>query len=202
MRGEVIECVECGRAFVWSYGEQRFYRERGLDQPKRCEVCRERRKSQRRSETPDWHAMAAEMSDLPQEVNVKRNGKIPRQPPRWTTQTAFRFYAVAVVIATALAVVLGVGFKLHVIGAWLISINLSTLFVYGYDKAIAGSERTRAPEKVLLGLALIGGTFGALVGMRLFRHKTAKREFQIKFWAIVLVQVVLIALFWASRSGG
>ena len=133
---------------------------------------------------------------------MKRNGKIPRHPPRWTTQAAFRFYAVAVVIAVTLAVVLGVGFNLHVIGAWLISINLSTLFIYGYDKAIAGSERTRAPEKVLLGLALVGGAIGALVGMRLFRHKTAKRAFQIKFWAVVLVQVVLIALFLVSRSSG
>ena len=133
---------------------------------------------------------------------MKRNGKTRRKPSRWTTQMALRFYAVAVVIAVMLAVVLGVGFNLHVIWAWLISINLSTLFIYGYDKAIAGSKRTRAPEKVLLGLVLVGCTIGALAGMRLFRHKTAKREFQIKFWAIVLVQVVLIALFLARRRIG
>jgi uncharacterized membrane protein YsdA (DUF1294 family) len=55
MSDEIIECVECGRKFVWSHGEQRYYRERGLSAPKRCEDCRARRRERRK---PSWWANA------------------------------------------------------------------------------------------------------------------------------------------------
>ena len=44
----MIECVDCGHNFVWTAGEQEFYRDRNLDQPKRCHKCRflRRQKSQ------------------------------------------------------------------------------------------------------------------------------------------------------------
>lgn len=79
--------------------------------------------------------------------------------------------------------------------AWLLSITIFTVLTYGYDKAIAGSRRTRVPEKVLLLLALLGGTLGALAGMEIFRHKTDKASFQRKLVAIVAVQVILIAAY-------
>jgi len=44
MSDEVIECIDCGRKFVWSYGEQRYYKEHGLAAPKRCQVCRSRQR--------------------------------------------------------------------------------------------------------------------------------------------------------------
>jgi ubiquinone/menaquinone biosynthesis C-methylase UbiE len=37
---ETIQCVDCGRTFVWSYGEQRCFKEHGLAAPKRCPDCR------------------------------------------------------------------------------------------------------------------------------------------------------------------
>jgi hypothetical protein len=46
---EIIECIECGRTFVWSSGEQRYYKEHGLVRPKRCTACRSRRRSDRDS---------------------------------------------------------------------------------------------------------------------------------------------------------
>lgn len=49
MSDQRIQCVECGRTFVWSAGEQRFYRERGLDPPRRCPDCRAERRGERRS---------------------------------------------------------------------------------------------------------------------------------------------------------
>lgn len=33
-------CIECGREFVFTEGEQRFYYEKGLVDPKRCKECR------------------------------------------------------------------------------------------------------------------------------------------------------------------
>jgi uncharacterized membrane protein YsdA (DUF1294 family) len=105
------------------------------------------------------------------------------------------FTLVPVGLALAAAIALSLGLHLDALLSWLISINVVTLLTYGYDKGIAGSGRTRVPERVLLLLALIGGTVGALAGMYLFHHKTAKGSFQRKFWLVVLVQIVLVVLY-------
>jgi uncharacterized membrane protein YsdA (DUF1294 family) len=81
--------------------------------------------------------------------------------------------------------------RLDIVLSWLIAITLVTFLAYGYDKAIAGSGRTRVPERVLLLLAFAGGTIGALAGMWLFHHKTAKGSFQFLFWLVVAVQMKL-----------
>jgi CxxC-x17-CxxC domain-containing protein len=40
-----ITCVDCGEGFLFTAGEQAFYRERGLtNEPTRCKNCREKRK--------------------------------------------------------------------------------------------------------------------------------------------------------------
>lgn len=43
-----ITCVDCGEEFLFTAGEQAFYRERGLtNQPTRCKRCRDARKANR-----------------------------------------------------------------------------------------------------------------------------------------------------------
>jgi uncharacterized membrane protein YsdA (DUF1294 family) len=81
----------------------------------------------------------------------------------------------------------------HALIVWLLAINAVALAYYGYDKARAGANGRRVPELVLHGLVLAGGTLGAYLGMRLFRHKTIKGEFRIVFWCIVVLQVALVA---------
>lgn len=81
--------------------------------------------------------------------------------------------------------------------AWLLAISLVTFLTYGYDKLIAGSGRTRVPERVLLALAFAGGTLGALAGMWLFRHKTAKASFRLKFWLVVAAQIAVLLVYFA-----
>jgi len=45
-----ITCVDCGQEFLFTAGEQAFYRERGLtNEPTRCKSCREKRKAGRPS---------------------------------------------------------------------------------------------------------------------------------------------------------
>lgn len=195
MSDEVIVCVECGRSFTWSSGEQRYFRERGLERPKRCQACREQRRAEGRPGMQSWSSPAPATSNSPNRRRPQP-ASIPRSAPRaWMARPEFRFGAATFVAAYLVASVFFVAFAFDGLLSWLIGINLVTLLSYGYDKAIAGSKRTRVPEDVLLVLAVIGGGVGAWVGMRLFHHKTEKRRFQRAFWLIMIVQVVLVAAY-------
>ena len=84
---------------------------------------------------------------------------------------------------------------------YLAAVNILTFCVYGADKRrakIQGARRT--PEKTLLGLAAIGGSLGALLGMQVFRHKTRHWYFRYGIPAMLLAQLALAARC-ASRSG-
>ncbi|MDD3290543.1 MAG: zinc-ribbon domain-containing protein [Eubacteriales bacterium] len=42
-------CQDCGQEFIFTAGEQEFYKEKGFDnEPKRCKACRDKKKNQRR----------------------------------------------------------------------------------------------------------------------------------------------------------
>ena len=56
--------------------------------------------------------------------------------------------------------------------AYLAAVNAITFAVYGADKRRAKKGKRRVPEKTLFLLAAVGGSVGALAGMRAFRHKT------------------------------
>jgi len=85
--------------------------------------------------------------------------------------------------------------------AGLISMNVVTLALYGYDKHQAIVGGTRISEAALHVAALLGGSPGAAVAQTLFRHKTRKRSFRIVFVAIVLLQVVVIYGCWRFTHG-
>lgn len=72
--------------------------------------------------------------------------------------------------------------------------------LYGVDKAAARKGSWRTPENTLHLLALLGGWPGALVAMRVFRHKTKKQPFRTVFWCTVVVNGV--ALAWLLNSIG
>jgi hypothetical protein len=42
MSDVMLTCIDCRQSFEWTYGEQRFYREHNLDQPRHCRTCRQR----------------------------------------------------------------------------------------------------------------------------------------------------------------
>ena len=82
---------------------------------------------------------------------------------------------------------------------YLILVNLAAFILYGADKALAKRGARRIPERTLLLWAWIGGSIGAFLGMRLFRHKTKKAY----FWTvngIALIVHVVIAV-WLSTKG-
>ncbi len=73
---------------------------------------------------------------------------------------------------------------------YLIAINLITFAVWGVDKYKAKNQKWRIPEIWLFGLMFIGGAFGALAGMLLFRHKIRKTI----FWIAVIIACILYTL--------
>ncbi|KJZ84366.1 hypothetical protein ClosIBUN13A_CONTIG232g03684 [Clostridium sp. IBUN13A] len=47
MEDKTIVCKDCGKDFVFTVGEQEFYKEKGFDnEPVRCPDCRRARKQQ------------------------------------------------------------------------------------------------------------------------------------------------------------
>lgn len=62
---------------------------------------------------------------------------------------------------------------------YYLALNLIAFVLYGADKLFAKRGTRRVPERTLLGLAALGGAFGALLGMYFFRHKTRHRNFTL-----------------------
>lgn len=85
--------------------------------------------------------------------------------------------------------------------SWLVAVSAVSFAVYWLDKRAALKGESRVPEAVLLELALAGGTPGAFVASRVFRHKTLKLSFRRKFWAVVAVQCVAVValVIWRMR---
>ena len=59
-----------------------------------------------------------------------------------------------------------------VYGAFIFLMSLVAFILYGVDKRKAKKELWRIPEAVLLNFGFFGGAIGALLGMKMFRHKT------------------------------
>lgn len=74
---------------------------------------------------------------------------------------------------------------------WLVGINLVTFLVYGADKRRAKRGAWRVKEKTLFLLPLLGGSVGAIAGMRVFHHKTKHWYFVWGVPAILAAQVAL-----------
>ncbi len=78
---------------------------------------------------------------------------------------------------------------------YLIAINLLTFLVYGMDKWRARKNKWRISESTLLTLAVIGGSIGALLGMRIWHHKTLHKKFKYAVPIILLGQIALVVLY-------
>ena len=82
--------------------------------------------------------------------------------------------------------------------SFLFVINIAAFALYAIDKRNAYYGLSRIPEAVLLGLAVIGGAYGAGAGMVLFRHKTLHKAFLITvplFFVIWLIALIILCLF-------
>ena len=86
------------------------------------------------------------------------------------------------------------------LGCYLLALNLVAFFTYGWDKRKAKRAQWRVPEHTLLAMAFAGGGLGALLGMRVFHHKTRKKKFRLGVPTAVLLWLVFVGWL-AVRMG-
>ena len=79
------------------------------------------------------------------------------------------------------------------IAAYLLAINAVAFIVYGIDKYKAKKAKWRISEATLLLLAVLGGSIGAWMGMKVWHHKTMHKKFKYGIPAILLIQIALMA---------
>ena len=85
---------------------------------------------------------------------------------------------------------------LEAIVIYLVAINVITFIMFGADKARSVKGRWRISEAALILAALLGGSIGALAGMRIFHHKTRHRKFTVGIPVILVLQIVFMVLYY------
>lgn len=83
---------------------------------------------------------------------------------------------------------------LTLVAVLLLLVNILSLALYGSDKVRARRRDERIPERMLLGIALLGGALGACLGMWLFRHKTRHWRFVVFVPLFLLVHLYILYL--------
>ena len=84
---------------------------------------------------------------------------------------------------------------LHIVLIYLVIINVGTFFMFGIDKWKAKKSKWRIRETALLGLAVLGGSIGAWLGMKVWHHKTLHKKFRYGVPAIIIIQLLIISYF-------
>ena len=82
---------------------------------------------------------------------------------------------------------------------YLLAINAVAFIVYGIDKYKAKKAKWRISEATLLLLAVLGGSIGAWMGMKVWHHKTMHKKFKYGIPAILLIQIALMAYLHMNR---
>ena len=84
----------------------------------------------------------------------------------------------------------------YLITYYILAINVITFVIYGIDKLKAKKGKWRTPEACLLGLAVIGGSIGAYLGIKVWHHKTLHKKFKYGIPGIIILQIACIYFVW------
>ena len=76
---------------------------------------------------------------------------------------------------------------------YLLAINAVTFIVYDVDIFKAKKAKWRISEATLLLLAVLGGSTGAWMGMKVWHHKTMHKKFKYGIPAILQILIALMA---------
>ncbi|PWW06516.1 uncharacterized membrane protein YsdA (DUF1294 family) [Paenibacillus cellulosilyticus] len=80
--------------------------------------------------------------------------------------------------------------------AYYVAVNFILWGMMKHDKQQARRHGWRTPEKRLLTLGMIGGAFGGIAAMQMYRHKTKHAAFKYGYPAMAIVHLYgLSALF-------
>lgn len=83
---------------------------------------------------------------------------------------------------------------------YLLAINVFAFFLYGIDKWKAKRSKWRIPEITLLSIAVIGGSIGAWLGMKVWRHKTMHKKFKYGIPLILMIQIALVLMLIVKKG--
>ena len=78
---------------------------------------------------------------------------------------------------------------------YLAVVNVLAFVLFGIDKYKAKHDRWRIKEATLIGIAVIGGSAGAWLGMRVWHHKTQHNQFKYGIPLIFLIQIAAAIFF-------
>ena len=81
---------------------------------------------------------------------------------------------------------------LGILATYLVIMNLVAFAMMGIDKRKAMKKLWRIPESTLFIIAIIGGSIGSVIGMRVFHHKTRHWYFVYGIPLILLLQILFI----------
>ena len=73
--------------------------------------------------------------------------------------------------------------------------NIVTFVLYGVDKLKAKRSKWRVSEATLLLFAVLGGSVGAWLGMKIWHHKTQHKKFKYGLPLIILIQIAAVVYF-------
>ena len=85
---------------------------------------------------------------------------------------------------------------------YLVMVNVVCFAVFAIDTRRARDGGRRIPERVLLRLAMMGGSPGALFAQQWLRHKTRKEPFRSRLLMIVAFQAIAIAVLVIASVAG
>lgn len=68
-----------------------------------------------------------------------------------------------------------------------------------YDKFASKRRLRRVPENALFAFAIAGAAFPMLIVMRLIHHKTRHRKFMLGLPAVILIQFIVVILYFISK---
>ncbi|SDS06174.1 DUF1294 domain-containing protein [Opitutus sp. GAS368] len=80
----------------------------------------------------------------------------------------------------------------QILSGWIIAASAWTFVLFGFDKWRARRGGGRVAEASLFWASALGGWPGGLLGILVFRHKSAKGSFQLKFAAAFFIWAALV----------
>jgi uncharacterized membrane protein YsdA (DUF1294 family) len=121
--------------------------------------------------------------------------------------STFFAIVVACLLVAALMVVIwsirsetsSVSILLVVYLSWTLVASVFCSALYYVDKRQAIHDNRRISEKQLHLIELAGGWPGAVIARQVFRHKTRKLAYRLRFWLIVVVHVLLIIMMYLQN---